>query len=97
MFLIRDVFQAKPGEAKALVAKFKETAPIMKSEGFANIQIMTDFVANYWTVVLHLEVDNLENYLSKMRTFTSKPEVDRIMKGYMDLVQSGHREIYKIE
>lgn len=97
MFLIRDVFHAKPGKAKDLAAKFKQTSSVMTKEGFSNVRVMTDFVAEYWTVVLQLEVEDIEKYMSQMRTFTSRPEVADIMKGYMDLVQGGKREIFKIE
>ena len=97
MFLIRDVFQAKPGKAKALAGKFKDSIPHMKKEGIGGMQVMTDYVGNYWTVVIQIEVENLDTYLSQMRTATSKPEMQKIMEGYMELVEGGHREIYKIE
>jgi len=97
MFLIRDVFQAKPGQAKALVEKFKQTIPIMKKEGMKSPRLMTDFIGTYWTVVMENEIDDLTVYTSQMRTFTSKKEVADIMKGYMDLVQGGHREVFILE
>ena len=97
MFLIRDVFQAKPGQAKHLVAKFKETVPIMKKEGFGDVRILTDFVGSYWTVVMEVEVDDLSKYTNMVRGFTSRPDVEKIMKGYMDHVTGGHREIFKVE
>ena len=31
-----------------------------------------------------------------MRNFGSRPEVKEALQGYMDLVDGGHREIYKI-
>jgi len=97
MYLIRDVFQAKPGKAKELVSKFKQTNQLMTSVGYNNTRIMTDFIADYWTVVLQIEVEDLDTYMKQIRTFTSQPDVAEIMKGYMDLVYRGKREIYKIE
>lgn len=97
MLLIRDVFRAKPGRAKNLVNTFKQASPFMEAEGFSNVKIMTDVVANYWTVVLEAEVASLDHFEKHMRGFTSRPEVSEIMKGYMDNVEGGHREIFKVE
>jgi hypothetical protein len=96
MFLVRDVFQTKPGMAKELVKKFKKTFPVMEQEGFKNLRIMTDAVAGFWTVVLEYSVNNLSE-MEKTKGFTSRPDVIEAMKGYMDLVTGGRREIYRIE
>ncbi|MBI1937807.1 MAG: hypothetical protein HYS25_06750 [Ignavibacteriales bacterium] len=97
MYLVRDVFRAKPGKAKNLVSSFKQAAPFMEAEGFKNVKVMTDVVSNYWTVVLQTECESLDIYEKNARGFTSKPQVAEIMKGYMDNVEGGHREIFKIE
>ncbi len=97
MYLVRDVFRAKPGRAKNLVSAFKLAAPFMEAEGFSNVKIMTDIVANYWTVVLQAEVESLDHFEKHLRGFTTKPQVAEIMKGYIDNVEGGHREIFKLE
>ena len=96
MYLIRDIFYCKPGEAKALVKKFKQSTKYMTDQDFKNARIMTDVVANYWTVVLEGEVESLAQF-ENQKGFTSRPEVREIMAGYMDLVQGGKREIFFIE
>lgn len=96
MLIIRDVFRTKPGKAKELVNKFKLVIPYMKQQGFNNPKIMTDVVAGYWTVVLQGEVESLAVF-EKHEGFTSQPGVRDIMQGYMDLVDNGYREIYKLE
>lgn len=96
MLLIRDVFRTKPGKAKELVKKFSQVVPFMQQQGFLNTKIMTDVVAGYWTVVLQGEVESLAAF-EKHEGFTSQPGVKEIMQGYMDLVETGYREIYKIE
>ena len=96
MYLVRDVFRTKPGMAKELVKKFKQTFPYMKSTRMKNPRVMTDAVAGYWTVILESEVESLSVF-EKHDGFTSQPEVKEIMKGYMELVESGYREIFKIE
>jgi hypothetical protein len=97
MFLIRDVFRCKPGKARALAERFKETIPSMeRADGFTNCRVMTDFVGTYWTVVLQAEVDSLEKFEGHMQTFSGRPEVRNALEGYLELVEGGHREIYRI-
>ncbi len=53
MYLIREVFQAKPGKAKDLVKMFKAAmVHFQKEQGISNVKVMTDVVSNYWTVVV---------------------------------------------
>ena len=94
MYLVREVFQTKPGKAKDLVKIFKEAGKHM--EGMGKTRIMTDAVSNYWTVILEMEAVSLAAW-EKMAGTTQKPEVKEIMKDYMTLLEGGHREIFKIE
>ncbi|MCW8811899.1 MAG: hypothetical protein OQJ93_08150 [Ignavibacteriaceae bacterium] len=96
MYLIRDTFHCKPGMAKELVKKFKQTIPFMKEQNMHNTRLMTDVVSNYWTVVLELEVETLAEF-ENHKGFTSQPKVKEIMKDYMTLVKGGKREIFNIE
>lgn len=92
MYIIREVFNTKPGKAKDLVAKFKKASAAMKKEGF-NMRIMTDTVATYWTVVVEAEVEDLNQFFNMKRN----PEMEEAMQGYMELLNGGHREIFKVE
>ncbi len=97
MLLVRDVFRCKPGKSRQVAEMFKKTISSMeKLDGFRNPRVMLDLVANYWTVVLESEVDSLERFESHMTAFSSRPEVREALAGYMDLVEGGEREIYKI-
>ena len=49
MYLVRDTFKCKPGKAKELVNKFKQTIPFMEEQNLKNTKILTDVVSNYWT------------------------------------------------
>ena len=93
-YKVRDVFQCKPGKARELVEKFKGTMSSMG--GDAKPQIMVDAVAGYWTVVLEAEVESLGDFEKRMAEFSARPEVQQAMAGYMDLVEGGHREIWRI-
>lgn len=96
MYVIRDVFQTKPGKAKDLVAIFKEAAPHLEKMGAGKLRIMTDTVANYWTVVFEFETESLETYFDAVANRAQNEDLNRIMSGYMDLVGGGHREIFEL-
>ena len=97
MYKVRDFFLCKPWRAKELVALLKKTIPSTEREdGFRNAQILVDFVAEYWTVVWEAEIESLSDFEHHMANYSSRPEVQEAMAGYMELVDSGHREIWRI-
>jgi hypothetical protein len=98
MYLVREVFKAKPGKAKELVKKFKLAIPhFQKSDEGTNHKVLTDVVGSYWTVVMQYEVADMSTFFSNLRGSTAAPELQEIMKGYIDLVEGGSREIYLVE
>ena len=102
MLLIRDVFHCKPGKVRPLVEKSKKMAKLSEDNGMGKMKIMTDFCGDqYWTVVYEMEVATLQEFEDMMSGKGMSEEVgkefEKIMEGYHDLVDHGHREIYKIE
>jgi quinol monooxygenase YgiN len=97
MYRVRDIFQCKPGKAKELADRFKKTIPSMESEdSFLNCRVLVDAVASYWTVVLEAEFQSLADFERHMAEYSSRADVREAMAGYMDLVEGGRREIFKI-
>jgi hypothetical protein len=96
MYLIRDVFRCKPGKAGAVAEKFKQAFSAQTDAAPHAWRVMVDAVANYWTVVLELEVEDLAAYEQQLRDFGTNPAVREAMSGYLDLVEGGHREIYRL-
>jgi hypothetical protein len=97
MFVIRDVFRCKPGKARLVAEMFQRTIPSMETlDGFSRCRVMVDAVAGYWTVVLEAEVASLAAFEGHLMTFGARPEVRAALDGYMDLVEGGHREIYRL-
>ena len=98
MYLIRDIMYCKPGKARPMVEKFLALSKLGQKMGFASQRVMTDVSADrYWTVVSEIEVPNLEAQAEMSRKAMEIPEFQEVMKGYHDLIDSGRREIYKIE
>ena len=101
MYLVRESFYCKPGKVRPMVEKLLAMNAISKRAGMPNMRVMTDLAADqYWTVVGEMEVESLEAFEKMMSAPASdadQKEFEKIMVGYHDLVDSGRREIYKIE
>ena len=98
MYLIREVFHARPGKAKDLVKMFKQAIPHFEKTGEAkNMKVMTDIVSRYWTVVVESETSDIAGFFTSLRSTTMSDELKDIMKGYMDCIEGGHREIFLVE
>ena len=93
MFVVRNVFRCKPGQAKVVVEKFKKS---MSFEGMGKHRILVDHVANFWTVVLETEVEDLAAFEKQLSEYGQRPEVQEVMSGYLDLIDGGHREIFRV-
>jgi hypothetical protein len=102
MYLVREIFYCKPGKVRPMVEKLVAMNAISKRAGMPNMRIMTDLAAeHYWTVVGEIEVASLEAFEKMMSSpppsEADQKEFEKVMAGYHDLVESGRREIYKLE
>ena len=93
MLLIRNVFHCKPGCAADLAERFKSTIPMMEP---LKARVMVDFIADYWTVVMEMEVEDMATFEKQFQQRSQQPEMREKMGDYMSLVTGGHREIYRI-
>lgn len=97
MYLVRDVFRCKPGKSRQVAEKFKKAFELTKTvPGVTNARVMLDYIATYWTVVLQVEVEDLGSFEREMIAYRERSDVQAAVAGYMDLVEEGHREIYKL-
>ncbi len=102
MLLIRDIWYCKPGKVRALIDKFAAVNKLADRVGMPKTKLMTDFCAErYWTLVSEMEVESMSVYENLMSNDGGDPsamkEMEAIMKDYHDLVESGRREVYRIE
>ena len=99
MYVIREIMHCKPGKVGEMVKRFKQMEPLMKEVGLKEPQrVMTDMSGeSFWTVVAEQNVDSLEQYLDLSRQTMTDPRVQKIMQGYHEFVESGRREIFKVE
>ncbi len=97
MYVVRDFFHCKPGQSKALADKFKAALPMMKTmPGYVSGRLLIDAVGSYWTVVLEMEFESLAAYEKQMTEYASDEKMRAALKGYMDMVIDGGREIFKV-
>jgi hypothetical protein len=88
----------KPGQVRPMVEKFKQMNKVMKKMGFTPSRVLTDVSAErYWTVVAETEAEDLGQFAEMSRQTMSDKNIQKVMKDYHALVESGRREIYMIE
>jgi hypothetical protein len=102
MLLVREVFHCKPGKVRPMVDKFLAMAKLQPPGEMGQMRVMTDLSGErYWTVVSEFEVASMDAFEKMMQgdgmSEEATKEMEKIMVGYHDLIDSGHREIYKIE
>ena len=92
MYVVREVFTAKPGSASKLAAHFKT----LVQELGLNSRVLTDHIGPFNTVVLEAEVSSLGEFEQKMAEYAARPDVRDKMKGYTELYDTGRREVWKV-
>ena len=102
MLLIREIMYCKPGKVRPLVEKFVAMNKLGEQMGMPKMKVMTDMSAErYWTVVSEMEVKSFQDFEDMMSGKGANEklmqEMETLMKGYHELVDSGKREIYKLE
>jgi len=102
MLVVRDIMYCKPGKVRPMVDKFLAMSKLGEKMGMPKMKVMTDLSAErYWTIVSEMEVPNLEAFEKMMsgqgQNAEDMKKFEELMKGYHDLVESGRREIYKLE
>ena len=93
MFVIREQFTAKPGQASKLAAMFKDLLASMPGHKF---RVLTDHIGPFNTVVIETEVEDLTGFAKMMEEYVSRPDIKEKTKGYTDMYLTGRREVYKV-
>jgi len=102
MLLIREIMYCKPGKVRPMVEKFLAMNTLGQKSGGPAMRVLTDFCGErYWTIVAEMEVKSVDEFEQMMQgagqSKEDQKEMERLMKGYHELVDHGRREIYKIE
>jgi hypothetical protein len=89
MYVIREVLHCKPGKVRQMVEKFRGQEPL---------RLLTDVTGEpYWTIVAEAKVERIDDFFAMEQQLTANETLRNTMADYHDLVESGRREIYRIE
>jgi len=93
MYIVRETFTAKPGKASALAALFKQLGDRMPG---MTTRVMTDFIADFNTVVMEVEAPDLAAFETTMQEYASRADIREMLKGYTDMYVTGKREVFRV-
>ena len=96
MFIVREVFIAKPGSAGKLAKMCKSM--ISMDSSMKNAKVMLDFVTDFNKIAIEHEIGSLAEFEKEMEEYKKNPDpkMMEMMKGYTDMYQTGYREIFKV-
>jgi len=97
MFVVRDIVRCKPGKSRQVAELFKSAIGLMQGDGGSrNARVLLDMVADYWTVVLESDVEDLAEFERQMEAYANRQDIRKAMEGYVDLVEGGRREVFRV-
>ena len=98
MYVIREVLHCKPGKVRQMVEKFGRISNVLKEMGVEPLRLMTDVTGEpFWTVVAEAKVEKVDDFFAIEQKLTANESLKKTMADYHELVESGRREIFRIE
>ena len=98
MYVIREVLHCKPGKVRQMVEKFRGISTALKEMDQEPLRLLTDVTGEpYWTIVAEARVERIDDFFAMEQRLTANEKLRKTMADYHDLVESGRREIYRIE
>ena len=98
MYVIREVLHCKPGKVRQMVEKFRAISTVLTELGHEPLRLLTDVTGEpYWTIVAEARVPKIDDFFTVEQQLAANETLRKSMADYHDLVESGRREIYRIE
>jgi hypothetical protein len=98
MYVIREVLHCKPGKVRQMVDKFRAISHALEEMGHEPMRLLTDVTGEpFWTIVAEAKVEKIDDFFGMERTLMSNEALQKTMSDYHALVESGRREIYRVE
>jgi hypothetical protein len=98
MYVIREVVHCKPGNVRQMVEKFRHISMVLKDMGQEPLRLLTDVTGEpFWTIVAEATVERIDDFFAMEHTLMANEILRHTMADYHELVDSGRREIYRIE
>jgi len=98
MYVIREVLHCKPGKVRQMAEKFTAISHALQEMGHEPMRLLTDVTGEpFWTIVAEAKVEKIDDFFAVEQTLTANESVRKVMADYHDLVESGRREIFRVE
>jgi hypothetical protein len=97
MYVVREIVQCKPGKVRQMLGKFKVISSTMRDTGVP-FRLLTDVSGEpFWTLVAEISVERLDDFFAMEQELMANEAIRQAMSDYHDLVESGRREVYRVE
>ena len=98
MYVIREVLHCKPGKVRQMADKFRAISHALQEMGHEPMRLLTDVTGEpFWTIVAEAKVEHIDDFFTLEQTLRTNEALRQTMADYHDLVDSGRREIFRIE
>jgi hypothetical protein len=98
MYVIREVLSCQPGKVRAMVKKLQVLSAELTKLGHEPLRLLTDVSGEpFWTVIAEVKLPRIDDFFTIEQQLMANESLRNSMADYHDLVQSGRREIYRIE
>jgi hypothetical protein len=98
MYVIREVLHCKPGKVRPMVERFRGISNALKEMGHEPLRLLTDVTGEpFWTIVAEAQVEKVEDFFAVEQQLMTNETIRKTMADYHDFVESGRREIYRVE
>jgi hypothetical protein len=98
MYVIREVVHCRPGKVRQMLGKFNTISATMREMGLESLRMLTDVSGEqFWTLVAEVNVERLDDFFAMEKQLMANETLRQAMADYHDLVESGRREVYRIE
>jgi hypothetical protein len=98
MYVIREVLHCKPGKVRPMVEKFRGISAALKEMGQEPLRLLTDVSGEpFWTIVAEARVEKIDDFFALEQKLMANERLRETMADYHDLVESGRREIFRVE
>ena len=98
MYIIREVLNCKPGKVRQLIDRFRTLSAAVQQTGHPPLRLLTDVSGEpFWTLIAEVSVETVDEFFAIEQTVMGNESVRNAMAGYHELVESGRREIYRVE
>jgi len=98
MYIVREILNCKPGKVRGVVDRFRTISEALEEMGRPPLRLLTDVTGEpFWTLVVEATVERVDDFFAMEQKLMANEALRHTMADYHDLVESGRREIYRLE